>query len=205
MPGSLSSTRTAPIHQWHTWHWGPASRSPLASGRENQNSAPPPGHRLVGQATAVRLDDPEAQREAEPGPFTRLLGREERGEELGHQFRGNTRAGIPHPHHDALALAGADERDPAPLPRRKGTERVARVGDQVEQHLLQFVAIAPDRQRFVHPVLNQFGAVHVQFVAQQQRASTDGIAEINQRIARGGLRAKVSRFRTIRPARSACS
>ena len=140
------------------------------AGRVTRNSAPPSGRRLVHQLAAVGLHQAVAQREAQPGALARALGGEERGEQMRDAGAAARRArcrapGAP-PSPSWRVVSSRDLARPA---RLQAAHRLHRVGDQVEQHLLQLVAVAQHDHRLGSERLLQLDAVELQLVHDEQR------------------------------------
>ncbi len=95
----------------------------------------------------MSLYQPVAQRESQAGAFAGRLGGEERGEEIGRQVPGDARAGVPDPKLRVPLSPGGGEGDAPGLARLQSAHRLHRVGDQVEQHLLELVPISQDHDR----------------------------------------------------------
>jgi hypothetical protein len=82
-----------------------------------------------GDDSAVHLDDPVADRQAQPGPLADRLGREERVEDFVADLRIDAAAGIGDL--DLLDLGAVLDRARADDHRAAGRAGVDRVGDQV--------------------------------------------------------------------------
>src|SRR5678816_4079481 len=91
------------------------------------------------------LRDTIAQREAQPGSLAGRLGGEEWCEEPGPVLVTHAVAGVADHQKGSWALGASLDRDPPYPSIRKVGQRLDRIGEQVEQDLLEFVRISVHR------------------------------------------------------------
>jgi hypothetical protein len=97
------------------------------------------------QRAAVRARDAVRNRQAEPGAFADLLGREERLEDAAAKLRADARAAVGNL--DEMAALLRTGRDPDGARHAGCRHRVLRVQQQVEEQLLDLVAVDHRHQR----------------------------------------------------------
>ena len=101
--------------------------------------------RLETDAAAVLLHDRVGDRQAEPGALADFLRREERVEDLRLQIVGDSGAVVVDLEHDGFPIGvvpRADDEDAAAVRRQ---HRLLGVDHQVQQHLLDLVAVGEHR------------------------------------------------------------
>ena len=114
--------------------WGAATGRDAASGNVSVKRVPWPERAVAGDGAAVLLDDSVRDRQAEPRAFPDILGGEERIVNPRELFGGNARSRVADFDAGSLLAATGDDTQPAPL-----RHRVARVEEQVQEHLLELV------------------------------------------------------------------
>ena len=115
---------------------------------------------------AVRFDDRIADRQPQTRALARLFRGEERREQLRRHRVGDAGAGVGEPQMHLAVEPGADRDAPRPL-RRVAGDGVRGVREQVEDDLLERVAIAEDVGEEAGEVLLRLDVLELQVVAHE--------------------------------------